>query len=168
MILAFQKTFWLPWPSEELAKYAVNKTKLTSKKFGFPEILIPSEVDYMDLPELSHWDYLFNLEAAFAWQNRKNIRTFRTAFNMNLADSLFTDSVAFFLCSFNRIILTNKGLQWPLAPPKSLDALNYGSLGTILSHELIHPLTPFGNLYPTISLNESKIFMAPYKGFSMI
>ncbi|GAA5080050.1 M13 family metallopeptidase [Lysobacter panacisoli] len=123
----------LAWMSPETKQKALEKWAAFTPKIGYPD----KWRDWTGL-ETTRASYIGNVQAANAFNYRWNIgkigkRVDRTEWGMS------PQTVnAYYRSSANEIVFPAAILQPPFFDPKADDALNYGGIGAVIGHEMIH------------------------------
>lgn len=139
------------WLSAEVKKVAEEKVRTITKQIGYPDTS-PNTVDPQDMAKyysgLDIGDSFFN--------NTVNTALWYTAKLWSGLDEptdkdvwLFSPSVvnAFYFPTFNDIFIQAGIQQQPLYDVDYPSYINYGSMGTILGHELTHGFDNMGHRY---------------------
>ncbi|RUS88407.1 hypothetical protein EGW08_003803 [Elysia chlorotica] len=137
------------WLDQSTRSRLKDKARAMSLRIGYPDMIM--DVDKLD----SHYEKLEVTQSEF-FTNMLRYRDFSVNWALSQLDkkpdpslwSTTPDVVnAFYNWNFNHIIVTAGILQPPFYSPDYSDALMYGTIGTILGHELTHGFDNKGRLF---------------------
>jgi predicted metalloendopeptidase len=155
-----EKIDTLDWMDEATKQKARNKLDLFTVKIGYPD----TWRDYSTLV-INRGPYVLNVLKAKAFETRRNIMRIgkevdRTEWGMSAPTVN-----AYYDPTMNEIVFTAGILQPPFFDPKADDAVNYGSIGTVIGHEMTHgfddegrQFDPKGNLSDWWTPSSAKLF----------
>nr|XP_006819891.1 PREDICTED: endothelin-converting enzyme 2-like [Saccoglossus kowalevskii] len=137
------------WMSDETKHAAIEKVNAMGEKVAYPEYLLdPEELD-------SRYEEFEVVSASFV-QSMVNCASFSVKVNMkhlhrpvDLTEWPVAPQVlnAFYVSTMNEMVILAGILQPTLFDSESLWALNYGGIGYVIAHELIHGFDTRGRLY---------------------
>ncbi|HJZ10750.1 MAG TPA: M13 family metallopeptidase, partial [Acidobacteriota bacterium] len=121
------------WIGEETRKQALRKLDAIMVKIGYPD----QWRDYSALP-VDRGAYVLNVMQADAFEFERNLNKIgkpvdRTEWGMSPPTVN-----AYYNPNFNEIVFPAGILQPPFFDAKADDAVNYGAIGSVIGHELIH------------------------------
>ncbi|MCC6370188.1 MAG: M13 family metallopeptidase [Bacteroidia bacterium] len=121
------------WMSEETKKAANRKLDLLIRKVGYPD----KWKDYtgMIIGTDSYWG---NLCRANTFLNQDNLNDLKKPVDRNKWQMTPVTVNAYYDPTTNEITFPAAILQPPFFDPKAEDAANYGTMGSIIGHELTH------------------------------
>jgi len=122
----------VPWMTEETRARALEKLAAIRVKIGYPE----KWEDYAEL-ELGE-SYAENHLRAVAFQSRKDFSKIGKAPDPNEWHMNANEVNAYYAPNSNEIVFPAGILQPPFFDPRADDAVNYGSIGTVIAHEITH------------------------------
>jgi len=130
------------WMDDETKPLAVEKADAISKFIGYPDWYAePTGLDdfYATLTDISdvttHFD---NIAASRYWWSISELDDFGQPTDRNQWFSPPTIVNAFYLPEFNSITFPAGILQPPFYRANTLQAINYGSIGHVMGHEITH------------------------------
>lgn len=155
----------LDWMSDSTRKKALEKFSKFRAKIGFPSKFI----DYSTV-ELREDDYLGNVMRANAFEFQREISRVGSPVDRELWYMTPPTVNAYFSPTENEIVFPAGILQPPFFDPDLDDAVNYGSLGGTIAHEITHGFDDEGrkydlqgNLREWWSVEDEKAFLARAK-----
>ncbi len=133
----------LDWMSQETKAKAQEKLAAFTVKIGYPE----KWKDYSSLeidPALSYYE---NIRNASIWYVRDNLD--RLEKPVDKAEWLMSPQTvnAYYNPTTNEICFPAAILQPPFFNPSADDAVNYGAIGVVISHEMTHGFDDQGRLF---------------------
>jgi putative endopeptidase len=152
----------LDWMSEETKKQAFAKLEKLVQKIGYPD----KWRDYSAL-EIKQDAYVLNVIRANKFEFDRNIK--KTGKPVDKTEwGLTPPSVnAYFHPLNNEIVFPAGILQPPFFDPKADDAVNYGSMGVVIGHEITHgyddqgrQFDPEGNMNNWWTEEDEKLYNA--------
>ncbi len=132
----------LDWMSDSTRKKALEKFSKFRAKIGFPSKFI----DYSTV-ELREDDYLGNVMRANAFEFQREISRVGSPVDRELWYMTPPTVNAYFSPTENEIVFPAGILQPPFFDPDLDDAVNYGSLGGTIAHEITHGFDDEGRKY---------------------
>ncbi|XP_053690953.1 endothelin-converting enzyme homolog [Sabethes cyaneus] len=137
-------TTWMDWKTKQST---LEKSKAMRSLIGFPEwILNHTKLEeHYDTLEINDTQHLDNMMQIIRLNNIRQLRRWRLK-NVLSWDTVPTNVNAFHTFQDNAITIPIAILQYPFYH-LGLEALNYGSIGTILGHELTHGFDDSGRQF---------------------
>ncbi len=132
----------LDWMSDSTRKKALEKFSKFRAKIGFPSKFI----DYSTV-EILEDDYLGNVMRANAFEFQREISRVGAPVDKELWYMTPPTVNAYFSPTENEIVFPAGILQPPFFDPELDDAVNYGSLGGTIAHEITHGFDDEGRKY---------------------
>ena len=132
----------LDWMSDETKKKALEKFSRFRAKIGYPSKFI----DYSSV-EIREDDYLGNVMRANAFEFHREITRIGSPVDRELWYMTPPTVNAYFSPTENEIVFPAGILQPPFFDPELDDAVNYGSLGGTIAHEITHGFDDEGRKY---------------------
>ncbi len=132
----------LDWMSDSTRKKALEKFSKFRAKIGFPSKFI----DYSTV-ELREDDYFGNVMRANAFEFQREISRVGSPVDRELWYMTPPTVNAYFSPTENEIVFPAGILQPPFFDPDLDDAVNYGSLGGTIAHEITHGFDDEGRKY---------------------
>ncbi|MEO8025805.1 MAG: M13 family metallopeptidase [Bryobacteraceae bacterium] len=123
----------LAWMSPETKKEAHAKLAAVTQKIGYPE----TWEDYATV-EIRRDDYFGNAARSAAFYRKKNIDQIGKPKNRKEWFIPVTTVDAFYSGQNNEIVFPAGILQPPFFDKNADDAVNYGSIGSVIGHEITH------------------------------
>lgn len=123
----------LDWMGDETKKQALEKFATFTPKIGYPE----RWRDYSAL-SISRRSYAENVRAAAAFEARRRYATIGKAVDRGEWNMLPQQVNAYYNPVKNEIAFPAAILQPPFFDPEADAALNYGAIGAVIGHELMH------------------------------
>ncbi|WP_337860920.1 M13 family metallopeptidase, partial [Ferroplasma sp.] len=122
-----------PWMSEETRKKALIKFSSFRTKIGYTEHF----KDYSSI-EIKPDDYIGNIDRSAKFEINRQLK--RIGQNVDLTEWFMTPPTvnAYFNPTGNEIVFPAGILQPPFFNPELDDAVNYGGIGGVISHEITH------------------------------
>jgi putative endopeptidase len=123
----------LTWMSDSTKQKALDKFNALNEKIGYPD----KWRDYSKL-DIDRKSFFGNIRRAVEFETRRNFNKIgkpvdRTEWGMN------PQTVnAYYNPLMNEVVFPAAILQPPFFDPKADDAVNYGSIGCVIGHELTH------------------------------
>lgn len=132
----------LDWMSTETKQEAQNKLAKFTTKIGYPK----TWVDYSALL-IKDGDLVGNVMRSNIFDYDRNINKLGKPIDRG-EWHMFPQTVnAYYNPELNEIVFPAAILQPPFFNPKADDAVNYGSIGTIIGHEISHGFDNMGSQY---------------------
>lgn len=132
----------LEWMSDETKQRALEKFSKFRAKIGYPSKFI----DYSTV-EIKEDDYLGNMMRANAFEFHREITRIGSPVDRELWYMTPPTVNAYFSPTENEIVFPAGILQPPFFDPELDDAVNYGSLGGTIAHEITHGFDDEGKKY---------------------
>ncbi len=132
----------LDWMSEETKQKALEKFSKFRAKIGYPSRFI----DYSSV-EIREDDYIGNVMRANAFEFHREISRIGSPVDRELWYMTPPTVNAYFSPTENEIVFPAGILQPPFFDPELDDAVNYGSLGGTIAHEITHGFDDEGRKY---------------------
>ena len=132
----------LPWMSEPTKQAAYAKLDTLLAKIGYPE----HWRDYGEL-EISRSSYLANMRNAAAFDARRQFAKVDRPVDRSEWDMTPQTINAYYNPSGNEIVFPAAQLLPPYFDAAADDALNYGSIGSVIGHELLHGFDDEGSRF---------------------
>jgi putative endopeptidase len=123
----------LPWMSEATKKAAAEKVASFQTKIGYPE----KWRDYSQL-EISRASHLRNVAFANRFEWRRDLAKIGKPVDRNDWGMTPPTVNAYYNSAKNEIVFPAGILQPPFFYPEGDDAINYGSIGAVIGHEITH------------------------------
>ncbi|MCR5547801.1 MAG: M13 family metallopeptidase [Bacteroidales bacterium] len=133
----------LEWMGDSTKAKAVEKLENFTVKIGYPD----KWKDYSDLvidPEKSYYE---NVRAASAWHVADNLSKLGKEVDKTEWGMSPQTVNAYYNPSTNEICFPAGILQPPFFNPDADDAVNYGGIGVVISHEMTHGFDDQGRLF---------------------
>ena len=133
----------LEWMGDSTKAKAVEKLENFTVKIGYPD----KWKDYSDLvidPEKSYYE---NVQAASAWHVADNLSKLGKEVDKTEWGMSPQTVNAYYNPSTNEICFPAGILQPPFFNPDADDAVNYGGIGVVISHEMTHGFDDQGRLF---------------------
>lgn len=123
----------LDWMSPSTKKKALEKLSLMSRKIGYPK----KWKSYKGL-KIENDDYVGNILRATTFEHKRAIKKLKGKVDRD-EWFMYPQTVnAYNAPTLNDIAFPAAILQPPFFDPKADDALNYGSIGSVIGHEMTH------------------------------
>jgi len=132
----------LPWMSEATKRAAYAKLETLVAKIGYPD----HWRDYAKL-EVSRGSYLVNMRNAAAFEAQRQFDKMDRAVDRNDWDMTPQTINAYYNPSGNEIVFPAAQLLPPYFDFAADDALNYGGIGSVIGHELLHAFDDEGSQF---------------------
>ncbi|MDD6363980.1 MAG: M13 family metallopeptidase [Bacteroidales bacterium] len=133
----------LDWMSAETKAKAQEKLSSFTVKIGYPD----KWKDYSSLEIDPSKSYYENLKAASQWYVRDNIDKLGKPVDKSLWGMTPQTVNAYYNPTTNEICFPAGILQPPFYNPDADDAVNYGAIGVVISHEMTHGFDDQGRLF---------------------
>jgi endothelin-converting enzyme/putative endopeptidase len=150
----------LPWMSEDTKKQAKLKLDAIRNKIGYPDVWR----DYSSL-KIERGDLLGNYLRANEFESRRQIAKIGKPLDRKEWNMTPPTVNAYYSGSRNEIVFPAGILQPPFFDKKMDDAINFGSIGAVIGHELTHgfddqgrKFDPQGNLRDWWTEQDAKEF----------
>ncbi|GAB3319780.1 M13 family peptidase [Larkinella ripae] len=132
----------LDWMSPETKKIALEKLDGITNKIGYPD----KWKDYSDV-EIKRDDYFGNIQRARSHDNQESMGKIEKPVDRSEWGMTPPTVNAYANPSFNEIVFPAGILQFPFFDKDADDAINYGSIGMVIGHELTHLFDDQGRQY---------------------
>jgi len=132
----------LDWMSAATKHKAVKKLRAMTRKIGYPK---KWEL-YRGL-ELRADDHFGNMLRAEEWHHRKQMAKLRKPIDRGEWHMTPQTVNAYCNFNFNEIVFPAAILQWPFFDAKADMAVNYGSIGAVIGHEVSHGFDDQGSKF---------------------
>lgn len=132
----------LDWMSDDTKKKAIEKLNTIARKIGYSE----KWKDYAGL-EISRESFFKNILNAKTWNYNYMISKVGQPVNRTEWHMTPPTVNAYYNPSMNEIVFPAGILQPPFFDPNADDAVNYGSIGAVIGHELTHGFDDEGRNY---------------------
>lgn len=123
----------LEWMGEETRRKAVEKWASFTPKIGYPDVWR----DWTGL-EIGSDSYAANILAGQNFNSRYNLDKIGKPVDRNEWGMSPQTVNAYYRASANEIVFPAAILQPPFFDPNADDALNYGGIGAVIGHEMLH------------------------------
>ncbi|XP_045111624.1 endothelin-converting enzyme homolog isoform X2 [Portunus trituberculatus] len=137
------------WMDEETQRKAIEKAVSISEMIGFPDyILNPEELDkeFAGLKIVKD-KYFQNNKKIREFTMKKELARLKKAVNKTRWDMSPPTVNAYYSPSRNDIVFPAGILQAPFFDKRNPKALNYGTVGVVMGHELVHAFDDQGRKY---------------------
>jgi putative endopeptidase len=135
----------LAWMSAETKKSAYAKLDTLVAKIGYPD----KWRDYSTL-EISRASYVENMRAAAAYEAHRVFAKFDRPPDKTEWDMTPQTINAYYNPMRNEIVFPAAQLQPPYFDAAADDALNYGGIGTVIGHEMVHGFDDQGSQFDSV------------------
>ncbi len=132
----------LAWMSAETKTKALEKLASFNRKFGYPD----QWKDY-SLLEIKEDSYIENVIRASTFSFNDNINNLGKPIDRNRWGMLPQTVNAYYSPTLNEIVFPAAIMQPPFFDANADDAVNYGSIGAVIGHELTHGFDDQGAKY---------------------
>jgi putative endopeptidase len=132
----------LNWMSQRTKRKALDKLARLNVKIGYPD----KWQDYSGL-ELRPDDLVGNIQTALKFEWLMNVKRLHSRVDRSEWDTSPQTVNAFYDDNLNEIILPAGMLQLPFFDPGADPAVNYGGMGALIGHEMIHAFDDQGRKY---------------------
>ena len=132
----------LDWMSAETKKQALEKFATFTPKIGFPD----QWRDFSSL-EIKRDDFYGNAERTAAFGRRYNLDKIGKPVDRSRWGMSPQTVNAYYSPQLNEIVFPAAILQPPFFDPKADKALNYGGIGSVIGHELLHGFDDQGSKF---------------------
>ncbi|HEX5755450.1 MAG TPA: M13-type metalloendopeptidase [Arenimonas sp.] len=132
----------LEWMSEETKAKAIEKWSTFTPKIGYPD----KWRDWSGL-DFDRGSYFANLEAATAFNYRWNLDKIGKPVDRSEWGMSPQTVNAYYRATANEIVFPAAILQPPFFDPNADDALNYGGIGGVIGHEMLHGFDDQGSKF---------------------
>jgi len=132
----------LEWMSAETKEKALAKLASFNRKFGYPD----KWKDYSSL-EIKEDSYIENIWRASQFGFKDNIGNLGKPIDRNRWGMLPQTVNAYYSPTLNEIVFPAAIMQPPFFDANADDAVNYGSIGAVIGHELTHGFDDQGAKY---------------------
>jgi len=167
----------LEWMSAETKKMALIKLASFNRKFGYPDVW----TDFKNL-EIKSDSYLENYFRAASFSHKEMISKLGKPIDRTKWSMLPQTVNAYYSPTLNEIVFPAAIMQAPFFDPKADIAVNFGSIGAVIGHELTHGFDDQGSKYGADGnlkswwTNEDRIqfekrtqkLVAQYNGYKML
>jgi len=133
----------LDWMSDETKAKALEKLSAFTVKIGYPD----KWKDYSSLEIDPAKSYYENLCAASKWYTKDNLDKLGKPVDKSLWGMTPQTVNAYYNPTSNEICFPAGILQPPFYNPDADDAVNYGAIGVVISHEMTHGFDDQGRLF---------------------
>jgi putative endopeptidase len=130
------------WMGADTKKQAVEKLAVVLRKIGYPD----HWRDYSDL-EINTDSYVQNMLRAQEFEFRFWMKKLKEPVDRTLWEMTPPTINAYYDPTLNEIVFPAGILQPPYFDPQADDAVNYGSIGAVIGHELTHGFDDQGALF---------------------
>jgi putative endopeptidase len=132
----------LDWMSPGTKKKALKKLRSMNRKIGYPN----KWKSYAGL-EIKSTDFIGNAVRVAEYEHRREMRKLGKPIDRG-EWFMYPQTVnAYFAPNLNDIVFPAAILQPPFFDPEADDAVNYGSIGTVIGHEITHGFDDQGSKY---------------------
>ncbi len=132
----------LEWMSAETKKMALIKLNSFNRKFGYPDVW----TDFKNL-EVKPDSYLENYFRAAKFSHKDMLSKLGKPIDRNKWSMLPQTVNAYYSPTLNEIVFPAAIMQAPFFDPKADPAINFGSIGAVIGHELTHGFDDQGSKY---------------------
>jgi putative endopeptidase len=132
----------LEWMSEATREQALAKARALDVQLGYPD----SIPDYSTL-QMQDGPFLRNVRAANAWERRRLLARIGGPVDRTEWDGLPQGTSGWYSPSHHQLTYPAGKFQPPFFDPLADDAVNYGALGSTISHEIVHGFDDTGRQY---------------------
>ncbi len=133
----------LDWMSEQTKAKAQEKLSSFIIKIGYPD----TWKDYSELNIDASKSYYENLREASLWSSKENLSKLGKPVDKTEWGMTPQTVNAYYNPSTNEICFPAGILQPPFYNPNADDAVNYGAIGVVISHEMTHGFDDQGRLF---------------------
>jgi putative endopeptidase len=141
---AFQgRVMQLEWMSDSTKKKAIEKLKSFNRKLGYPD----QWKDYSPLEIDDKISYLDNFLRARNFEYKRMINKLGKPIDRNEWGMSPQTVNAYYSPMLNEIVFPAAIMQPPFFNPDADDAVNYGSMGAVIGHELTHGFDDNGSKF---------------------
>ncbi|KAG0169632.1 hypothetical protein DFQ28_003819 [Apophysomyces sp. BC1034] len=142
----------LGWLDEETRRYIVEKVHAIDLQVNYPnttpDIRSPiSLAEYYNGIPTNVDDFFGNMLSAYTCRTKKTWTRLGDAIDRSIWHLNPQHTSAFYNRELNRIVLPSGALQDPIFDAKAPEYLSYGSLGSMVGHELLHGFDKVGRWY---------------------
>jgi putative endopeptidase len=130
------------WMSQGTKEKAVNKLSRLTVKSGYPK----AWRDYSGL-EIKAGELLGSIQIARMFEWARSVARLDSQVDRNEWDTTPQTINSNYSSNLNEVVLPAGQMQAPYFDPAADRAVNYGGIGTIIGHELIHALDDDGRKY---------------------
>ncbi|XP_060708153.1 membrane metallo-endopeptidase-like 1 [Hemiscyllium ocellatum] len=139
---------WMDGPSKQKAQ---GKVLAIREKIGYPDYILEDDNPRLD-EEYKHLNfsknkYFENVLASLKANAQKNLRKLREQVSQDTWILGVAVINAFYSPNQNQIVFPAGILQPPIFSPHQLQVLNFGGIGTVIGHEIIHGFDDNGRKY---------------------
>ena len=153
----------LEWMGDETKKKALEKWASFTPKIGYPD----KWRDWSGL-KTSRSSYLDNVDAALTFNYRHELSKIGKPVDKTEWGMSPQTVNAYYNPQQNEIVFPAAILQPPFFDPKADDALNYGGIGAVIGHEMIHGYDDQGSRFGATGNFENWWTDADKKGFEAL
>ena len=132
----------LDWMSDETKTQALAKLAAFTSKVGYPD----EWRDYSKL-DIERQSYVANVRAADAFEMRRNLDKIGQPIDRNEWGMSPQTVNAYYSPVMNEIVFPAAIMQPPMFDGEADDALNYGAMGSVIGHELMHGFDDKGSQF---------------------
>ncbi|RRB00998.1 M13 family metallopeptidase [Larkinella rosea] len=132
----------LDWMSPETKKIALQKLDGVTNKIGYPD----KWKDYSEV-DIKRDDYFGNVQSARKHATKENFAKINKTVDRSEWQMTPPEVNAYANPSFNEIVFPAGILQFPFFDKDADDAINYGSIGMVIGHEMTHLFDDQGRQY---------------------
>jgi len=132
----------LGWMSDATRQQALTKLSAFKRKIGYPD----QWRDYSALT-IANGPYVNNYLAANAFEARRDLAKIGKPVDRLEWGMTPPTYNAYYNPALNEIVFPAGILQWPMFDPEQDDAFNYGSIGSVIGHEMTHGFDDQGSQY---------------------
>jgi endothelin-converting enzyme/putative endopeptidase len=150
----------LDWMGPETKKSALEKLATFNPKIGYPD----KWKDYSSV-KITRADYMADVIAASKFVVRDDLNLIGKPVDRGRWGMTPPTSNAYYNPLLNEIVFPAGILVPPLFDVKADDAVNYGSIGPIIGHEISHGFDDQGSQYDSVGRLENWWTPADYKAF---
>jgi putative endopeptidase len=132
----------LDWMSAATKKKALTKLRAMKRKIGYPK----KWKGYKGLT-ISPTDHFGNLMRSSIFEHKREMKKLKKGVDRG-EWFMYPQTVnAYFHPNLNEIVFPAAILQWPFFDPRADAAFNYGSIGSVIGHEITHGFDDQGSQF---------------------
>jgi len=135
----------LEWMSNDTKSKAIHKLESMAHHIGYPEKLD----NYSNLYIVED-DLFGNVQRGMAFEWNKKLSKLQGPVDVDDWDMGVFEVNAYYDETVNAIFFPAANLQPPFYDPEADDAVNYGSIGAVIGHEMTHGFDKLGSQYDAV------------------
>ncbi|XP_069945097.1 endothelin-converting enzyme homolog [Cherax quadricarinatus] len=129
------------WMDQVTQEAALSKLDHMQHLVAYPHLLLDDHLlqeYHLGLPNVSASDHFSNIASMMAWHSRRSLVHLRAPTSTHKWPRGPLETNAFYSSLHNTIVIPVAVLQAPVFHRGAFTSLNYGSLGSIIGHEITH------------------------------